>query len=144
MPELRERFEEFFAEVWGAEDEAAIAKWMLSDVEAEGVLPKRVVGPKEFAQFHRAILAAFTDVRLEVEHSIETAEWVALYGQIHLTVRSSGQAAAMPAQMMMKFVEGRLAIGQNALDFMSLFQDTGALPPEALWHLLGGGSLHKK
>lgn len=143
MPELKARFERFFAEVWGAENEAAIADWMLSDVEAAGILPKRAIGPAEFAHIHRAMLSAFTDVRLEIEHAIETGEWLALYGEIRVTVRSSGQAAVLPAQIMAKFVDGRLAIGRNALDFMTLFEEMGALPPETLGHLLSGGTLVK-
>ena len=56
MSALNGRFEALFADMWGGENVAAITKWTLTDVEAGGILHRRVVGPTAPAQFRRAIL----------------------------------------------------------------------------------------
>ncbi|MEL6792520.1 MAG: nuclear transport factor 2 family protein [Pseudomonadota bacterium] len=131
----------FFTEVWENEDEAAIHRWMTPNLDAKGVLPKDVLGPDEFAAFHRALCALVTDIRISFTQVVESGDWIAVHGRLDGAARATGAPVGFTFHSMARFEGEQFAVGYNALDYIALFEQLGQIDEGALGALLSGAKL---
>ena len=141
METLAEKGERYFREVWDEANTDAIYDWMLSDVEAEGVAPNRVVGPDAFAEFHRAMCALVTDIKVTINQTVEAPPWLSVYATFTGACAKTGAPVAISFQSMLRFEGERLAFGYNNVDFQLLFEQLGQIPEGSLERLFAGERL---
>lgn len=132
MAGLREILEAFQGRVWAGADGAAIAALMRADAEIDGLEPEALVGRDAYAALHRLLTAQFADIRVELGRTVEEGEWIAGDSVIVARHRATGCEVAARSLLMVRIVGGRIAAIRNQIDYMSLFEQAGLLPPRTL------------
>lgn len=122
----------WFEEVWNKGREEAIDEMADADVVVHGMedpLGNPVRGIQEFKSFFRTFQNAFSDLHVEVGHTIYQGD----YGAVRFTVTGvhSGEGLGFAPQSaklkfdgmaMVRFSNGKIAESWNCVDFMKMYQ----------------------
>lgn len=138
---LREIIETFYAAIWEQKDTDAIAQLLADNATIRGLEEVDIAGQRDFLAFHRMVHEQLDELDIELCQTVEQEEWVACRLRIRARDRTSGKRIDAYAHTMARIVEGRVVEGHNLIDFMTIFQQNGRLPPRALDHCLIGGHL---
>ena len=133
--------ETWFKRVWSDEDERAIHEIFVPGGDTHGVVSKSVIGPDEFAVFHRQFLKQFSNVDIQILQHIEDKDWIATRVKLSAIVKASGKNIETSGQMMTKIADGKILEAHNSLDFVTFFEQAGLLPAGAMEQCLLGESL---
>ena len=127
----------WFQELWNKGDETTIERFLHPNAVAHG-LPTPdggpIRGPLEFTPFYRSFRAAFPDLAVELVHVLSEGSMSVAHCRVVGT--HQGDALGMPATnrtvkfdgfVLGRFEEGQLIEGWNCFDFMSMYQQLGAL-----------------
>lgn len=125
----------WFDEVWNRKNEAAIEE-MMNDETVHYGLGEPVRGVENFKGFYHAFVQAFPDLQFTIEDSISDGEKIAA----RYTARGthSGEAFGIaPTNQPIEFTGGGICTVRdgkfievwNEIDFMKLYSQLGALPP---------------
>lgn len=132
LADLRAVLGDFLNRVWTEGDESAIYEMMSDTVSVEGLEETRLESAASCAAFRRMMAAQFDDISVTLERSVTEGEWIAAYGFIRARERRSGRAIEGRLQMMYHIVDGIIIEGHNLVDFITVFQQAGALPERTL------------
>lgn len=122
----------WFREVWDEGRESAIDELMSPDAVAHGLGGPPMRGPAEFKPFYRQFLNAFGDLEVQILRTVVQGDMVAAH--CHVTARHVGEALGGPAtnkpvefegMTMLRIVNGKIAEGWNAFDFLTMYQQMG-------------------
>lgn len=138
MSEPLDVINDWLTRVWEQRDADAIAELLDPDCHQIGFAHIPTVGAEEFGVFHKMILDSFTDLRMEVVHAIVEKGWVAFVSRLSGVSLRTGRPVATTSQCMAKINDGRIAWHQANIDFMSLFEQTGQIPPRSFERCLSG------
>lgn len=128
---------EWFEQVWTQRNEDAIDRLMapaalIHNLTADGT-PIR--GAANFKPFHRRFVAAFPDIRIEVLRTLVNGDLVAAHCRVTgthagdgLGIASTGRQVAIYGMVFARVENGQLVEGWNCFDFLTLYQQIGALP----------------
>ena len=144
--EKRALFERWFEEVWNKGNVAALPELLTEDAVIHG-LP---IAPGEGQTAHTGMRAlverfrgAFPDIRIVVEDAVEEGDKIAVRCVVRgthlgetLGVASSRKPVEITGMTIARVCDGKIVEGWNNYDFMTLFQQIGAMqPPAAGWRL---------
>ena len=133
--------ERWFQEVWSNENQEAIFEMFVPEGKADG-LGNPIIGPKEFAVFHEALLKLVSDVEVKVDHYIEQGDRIALSCTFYARKRSNPEVRVqMKGHTMVRMGEGVLIDAENSWDFLGLFEQLGLFPENAFMSALQGESV---
>lgn len=134
----RELLGVWFQRVWAEEDRSAIYQYYVPEGRAHGLGEVHESGPDAFAQFHTALLAHITHVRIEMFECVEQGDWVSYMGWMTAECRQTGKPVEMTGGAMCLIKDDKIVVAHNAWDFMGLFSQLGLLPENAFGDLLMG------
>lgn len=136
----RQVMETWFREVWGNKDEQVIDRIFPENGEATGLRSQSLVGPAEFKKFHAAMCALLDQIDIVIDHSIEEGDWISNLITIHAVSHISGKPVRISGNTYSRIdVEnGWILEGYNNIDFMSLWNQMGFLPPD-IFSMTGKG-----
>lgn len=131
---------EWFQKVWNEGDEKSIARLAHPDVVVHGLsdAPVPVRGLSQFMQFHKAFRSAIPDVEITVERTVSEGAFTT--GHCRVTGHHTGaglQIAATnkPIQFegacILRIANGMIVEAWNFFDFLSFYQQVGALSTKA-------------
>lgn len=132
----REFIERWFRRVWTEEDESAIFEMLAEDASMGGLEHTRLHGPKEVLMFHRLLRQQFTDFNFTMERSVEQEDRVAMSMTIECIEKATGEKITTFGQILCVIRDGKIAEGDNLVDFISMFEQTGRLPDRTLDYCL--------
>jgi len=127
----------WFEEVWNEGREGAIDELAAPDMVAHGLFDaqgKEISGREKFKAFWRQFRTTFPDVRVDVNEALADGDKVIVRCTVYAT--HSGEGMGSPTRKPISFtgmVIGRIENGQlkeawDSWDFLSLYQQIGALP----------------
>ena len=129
----------WFEEVWNKGREAAIDELAAPDVIAHGLVDSQgneLAGREGFKAFWRQFRNAFPDVHVDVHDGIVDGEKVAVRCTVRGTHMGDGIGIAPTSKPVMftgiciaRVENGQVAEAWNNFDFLTLYQQIGALPP---------------
>ncbi|SDN28022.1 SnoaL-like polyketide cyclase [Lutimaribacter pacificus] len=125
---LVERTETLVRGIWEHADDGAVRRMFTADAEIRGLEDMDLMGPDEFAAFHRMILRQFTDIRISDVTGIEQDDRVALTFRVEAMDALRHRPVAVSAYLMVRYRGDRICEGRNLLDLISLFEQAGRLP----------------
>lgn len=126
---LLEELEILIRCIWEDADSSIIEQKFAPDARLYGLEEDEIVGPKEFAAFHRMLILQFADIRLNIFKGVEQGEWGAFSFYISARDRESAGRVSSMGYLMARIVDGRVVEGMNFLDFLTIFEQSGRLPP---------------
>ena len=137
----REVCETWFRRVWREQDELAIDEMLMPSTKARGlddrVRPPRV-GPDDFKQFHRAMLALIDDVQVDIEHLISEGSRTSALCRMVAKDRKTGKSVEMYGQVFLEIADDKIVDAHNNFDFLSLFEQLGLLQSGTFSKCLAG------
>jgi steroid delta-isomerase-like uncharacterized protein len=128
----------WFEEVWNQGKEATIDRLYASDCVVHGLVtadgsPMR--GPAAFKPFYRRFRTALPDMHIEVERTLTENDMVTAYCHVTgshkgdgLGIPSSGKSVEFWGIVIARIRNGQIAEAWNVFDFLSMYQQMGALP----------------
>lgn len=125
-------------EVWLGESEEAVARLMHPQASIYGLEEVDISGPQEFAAFFRLIIHQFSDFRYAVLREVCEGDWISGLYRLDCRRRSNGRKASVRCSFTARFENGLLVEGYNLIDYITLFEQVGLLPPRTLDTCLTG------
>jgi steroid delta-isomerase-like uncharacterized protein len=128
----------WFERVWNQGDEEAIDELFSPTGIAHGlpVQPNgKIAGPQEFKRFANNFRAAFPNIRIAIRHCIVQGDLCAVHCDV--TGTHTGEGLGLPAtgrtvrfsgMCIIRVANDQIEEGWNSFDFLSLYQQLGALP----------------
>lgn len=134
----RKTIETWFQRVWAEEDESAIYEMFVPKGKAGG-LGQPTVGPDDFVQFHRALLALISDVRIVIDEWFEDGDNIAVRCTMTGKKRNDPKTSIeMKGACFTTMGKGVLVDAENYFEFMGLFEQLGQLPANCFLKALSG------
>lgn len=133
-----EVMETWFQRVWSEEDESAIDEMFVPDGEARGLGANILVGPDGFKQFHSAICAMCSDIKITIDKSIEEGDWISCICTFTAKATRTGQPITATGAVMVRIGDGKLLEAYNHWDFFSIYEPVGLLPENTFGRALIG------
>lgn len=135
----------WFEEVWNKGRAEAIDEMLADDGIAHGLTDAEgndLRGPAEFKPFFHSFRAAFPDLQVTVEETVAEGDRLAARCTVRGTHAGEGigfaatnRPVSFTGMCMLRVKDGRIIEAWNNFDFMSMFQQVGAInpipPPEA-------------
>jgi steroid delta-isomerase-like uncharacterized protein len=128
----------WFEEVWNQGREQAIDRLLAQDAVAHGLPGGPCCGPAAFRPVFNTFRGAFPDLRIVVEKTVTEGNAVAAY--CHVTGTHTGDALGIPPTgrrvdfhgvTIATIVDGTIREGWNCFDFLTMYQQLGAMPAPA-------------
>lgn len=126
---LVERAEFLIRRVWERADAGALSRMFTPDAVIDGLEEDGSMGPSEFGSFHRMVTRQFEQIRIGNVTGVEQGDWIALSFRFEATDTVTGRQVTSRAYLMARFREDRICEAMNFLDFLTLFEKSGRLPP---------------
>jgi steroid delta-isomerase-like uncharacterized protein len=124
----------WFDEVWNQGREEAIDRMMTDDTVAHGLPGGPSQGPQAFRSVFTLFRAAFPDIRIVVERTVTEGDMCAAYCRVtgthtgdSLGFPATGQRVDFHGVTMARFKDGAIREGWNCYDFLTMYQQLGAV-----------------
>jgi predicted ester cyclase len=137
----RRLLEVWFDRVWAKLDTAAIHEMLAPNMKTEGLGAAALLGPDQFLAFHQTMCRLLSDVRITIQRSIESEDWIAAVCTVTAKAKSNGKAISFPGAVHGRIKDGRIVEGSNHFDFLSLFAQLGLLPGDTFERCLAGNQV---
>ncbi len=132
---------EWYRRVWVEADPAAIDDYFAPRAGADGLMPDGQVSAEDFRALVPALLSLVRDLRIEIDRSVETGDWLWAQITVHATHAQGVDPIRASGQIMMKIEGGKIVEAYNAFDFISFFEQARLLPQDSFLLLLSGERL---
>ena len=128
----RQVMETWFREVWYNQDQSVIDKMFPEAGKTEGLGGQPLGGPAAFKKYHTALCTLLDNIDIHIDHSIEEGDWISNLVTITAISRISGHEVKFTGNTYSKIDvdKGMILEGYNNIDFMSLWNQMGFLPPD--------------
>ncbi len=131
----------WFEEVWNKGRAEAIDELFAEDGTAHGLAGETgepLRGPANFRVFHRTFREAFPDIEVVVEDVITEGDKLAARCSVRgshqsdtLGFAATGRPVEFTGMTIARISDGKIVEAWNNFDFMTMFQQLGALQPPA-------------
>ena len=128
----------WYRRVWVEADPDAIDDYFAPRAGANGLMPDGQVSAEDFRALVPALLSLVRNLRIEVDRSIETDDWLWAQITVHATHAQGVNQIRASGQIMMRIEGDKIVEAYNAFDFITFFEQAGLLPEDAFLLLLSG------
>ena len=125
----------WFDELWNQHREGTIDRLFAAEGLAHGLPGGPLRGPAGFRSAYQAFLGAFPDIEITVERSVTDGDHSVMYCRVTgthtgdgLGIPPTGRRVEFTGMTMAKVSDGQIREGWNCFDFLSMYQQLGALP----------------
>ena len=131
----------WFDEVWNKGNPSAIDEMMSADaiVHGLGEADVDVRGPASFKPFQARLRAAFPDIQVTIEDTIEEGNLIASRWTATMThqgddlgLPATGRKVKVSGMSIARLEDGKMVEGWNNWDQMAMMQQIGAFQPAAM------------
>ncbi|MGB3314029.1 MAG: nuclear transport factor 2 family protein, partial [Albidovulum sp.] len=136
-----ELLEDWYRRVWVDADLTAIDHYFAPRAGADGIMPDGQVGVEDFRALVPALLALIRDLRIEIDRSLETGEWIWAQFTVHAVAALGSNPICARGQVMVRVEDEKITEAYNSFDFVTFFEQAGLLPDDAFMLLLSGERL---
>jgi ketosteroid isomerase-like protein len=130
-------FRQKIEEAWNQGRAEALDELLAPDAVIRGLVTGDLVGLPAFKAFYTLFRAAFYDIDLSVERTIEEGDLVSLWCRAAGVHRETGKSVVFSGSICGEFRDGKLQEGWNCWDFLGMLIQLGAVDAEAVGPLLG-------
>lgn len=131
----------WYQRVWIEADPSAIDDYFAPRAGAEGLMPDGQITAEDFRALVPALLSMVRDLRIEVDRSVETEDWLWAQITVHGTTAHDVTPIRASGQIMMRIADDKIVEAYNAFDFITFFEQVGLLPTDTFLRLLAGERL---
>lgn len=136
-----EFLQDWYRRIWIEADLDAIDRYFAPRSGALGLMPDGQVSAEDFKVLVPALRALVRDLRIEIDHSQETGDWLWAQIVVRAVAARGVEDIRATGQVMMRIENGQIAEAYNSFDFLTFFSQAGLLPDDAFTLLLSGQRL---
>ena len=128
----------WFERVWNQGDEGAIEELFSSTGIAHGLGAEeggKLLGPEAFKPFARNFRAAIPNIRIALNHCLVDGDLCAVHCDVTgthtgdgLGIAATGREVRFSGMSIIRVAHGQIQEAWNSFDFLSFYQQLGALP----------------
>ena len=134
----------WFDEVWSKGNMSVIDRMYGPDTLSTGVISISSLQREDIHELVTAIRELLTDIKVTFSHKMEQEDWLAVRSVIDAKRSDNGAPVQMTGQMFIRF-EGQIIVESHShFNYMSLFDQLGQIPPDAVPILLTGQAMQWK
>ena len=126
----------FYETVWVSGDVAAIHDFFAPTATLDGLAHDMSLRPEDLVVFTQGLLMLIEEPRFEILRLMSEGDQVAALIRCSGRCTRTGKAAAITAQLMLRFAEGKIVEVYNHFDMLTLFITLGLMPPDTLERML--------
>lgn len=126
---------------WGKQDLSQNARLMTPDATLRGIVTGETITTAELPEFVMTFCSLVGPIWVEIEHSIEQGNWVATRMRMHTHDLKDKKPFSCVDHMMIRMENGRIAEVISHLDYITLLEHCGQVPPDTLMTCLTGNRL---
>lgn len=130
--DMRPFFETWFTRFWINEDMAAAEDMASPDVVVQGLTDAPQTTREGMRDFGQALLALCDFQDIVIKHFMQDGDWAHMLVQFSGTARKTDKPFRFDAQILARAENGKIVEGYNHPDFLTLFQQLGTMPPDAI------------
>lgn len=137
----KEILERWYREVWQNGNLDIIDEVFAPDNDAKLALLGVTTTRADIAEFVSTALMLLSDIKPTIIQSVEQGDWLAARIRVNANRADTGEPIEVFSHITARFKDDRIVEKQTLMDFFSLFEQLGQLPPEALAVCLTGQRL---
>ena len=134
----KEVVQEWFKKVWHEGDTRTIHKMFESSGKAAGLGARPIAGPTEFEAFQKAMFGLIENVKISIDQSFESGEWIAVFCTLEAKKRGSDKKIVMPGSCSLRIKDDVILEAYNHWEFMAFFEQLDLLPKDSFATCLQG------
>lgn len=136
----RQLLADWFETVWVNGDFEAVDRYFAPEAHADGLMPGMELRPEDFKILVQALLNLIGDPKIRIIFSMEHGDWLSALIEVSCVSAINAEKLAFNGQVMMRVRDGKIVEAYNHFDLVSLFQQLGMLPPDAMEMFLAGAA----
>ena len=126
----------FYETVWSGGDIAAIDDFFAPTATLDGFAHDMSLRPEDLVVFTQGLLRLIEQPRFGILHILSRDDQVAALVRCSARCARTGNEASITAQIMLRFVDGKIVEAYNHYDMMALFIALGLMPADTLERML--------
>jgi predicted ester cyclase len=111
---------------------------MSHNAPVEGFSKISQVGPEDCRGFVETIWQHISNVRISMERHVQEGQWSSAVIFIEATNIMTGEPVTFSGQVFARIFDNKIIEGYNHIDFITLFEQLGQLPPDSIGRCLSG------
>ncbi|PCJ06648.1 MAG: hypothetical protein COB16_13010 [Rhodobacteraceae bacterium] len=131
----------WFDEIWSKGNLDVIDEMLGPETIANGLIPSFSLLPADYHDLVLALRSLVKDINVGFTHTLEQDDWIAVRTVINGNRADNDKPIQIFGQIFVRFDGQRLAEIYSHVNFFSLFEQLGQLPPDALPICLTGQRL---
>lgn len=137
----RELLEAFYQRVWIGGDTALATEMFATQGKAEGMVTGMAMGGVDFGTIVEAFMALLEEPTYRIDRTVEEGDWLSALVTVEAHAASDGRPVSFNGQIMLRYTDGKVAEAYNHFDYVTLFEQLGLLPQDALVMFLSGAAV---
>jgi len=131
----------YYDEVWSQGNLAAIDTILSPDVRSLGIMPGTTFDKGELAELVTTLRELLGTIKITICNTIEQDDWLAALVEIKSIAAHTGAPVHVSSHMITRFDGVQICEIHSGVDSLSLFEQLGLLPENAMAVMLGGTAL---
>ncbi|WP_375262127.1 ester cyclase [Palleronia sp.] len=131
----------FYETIWTCGDVAAVDDFFAPSAKLGGIAYDMALKPEDFVVFAQSLLMLIEQPRFEILRTVSEEDMVSALIRCTGISARTGKAAAITAQVMMRFENGKIAEAYNHFDMLGLFISLDLMPANVLERMLAAEPL---
>lgn len=140
-PSKTEILNSWYQKAWSDGDLSELEDYFPAASIANGVIPSLPLSRNDFEAFVSALRSHLRDITIQIVHSVEQGDWLAVRIAFCATCAASGKPVRTSGQVMIRFEDGKMMESHNNFDYVTLFEQLGQLPQDTIAACLSGEEL---
>ncbi|UWR41302.1 ester cyclase [Phaeobacter inhibens] len=137
----KEMLNRWLQELWVHGNNSILDELLADEAGAVGLIPDIAMKKAEFAVLAEAMRALCSDIQVQITHTVEAGDWVAVRIQVDAVGIHESRPVQATGQIMARAVQGKFHELISQFDFLTLFECLGQMPENTLPICLTGQQL---
>ncbi|WIY24184.1 ester cyclase [Parasedimentitalea psychrophila] len=134
----------WFDEVWSNGNLSVVDQMYGAESSSTGAILIAPFRREDICELVTAIRELLSDIRVTFSHQMEQEDWLAVRAVIDAERADNGAKIQMTGQMFIRFEGQIIAESHSHFNYISLFEQLGQIPPDAIPILLTGQAMKWK
>ncbi|WP_299280846.1 nuclear transport factor 2 family protein [uncultured Tateyamaria sp.] len=142
MPQKLETLQTYFEDIWVKGDLTAIPRVMAPDARTRGIMGDMPFDADDFTELVSMVRELLGPIQVSYPIVVEQDDWLSALVEIKSQSAETGAPVHVFNQIIARFEGGQMVQINSGVDSLSLFEQLGLLPEDAMAIMLSGNRLN--
>jgi len=132
---------DFLQRLWIDGDLGVVDRVFAPNTSAEGLLPDMKLTAEDYKTMVMALMNLVSSPEITIVKTLSDGDWVSVMTRVRAESQINPAVISATGQILARFENGKIVEVYNHFDFLSLFQQLGLIPHDAITLCLSGEPL---